>query len=178
MTSLKRWMFAGIVAFTILGFFLHYLFTWTAGSRLIGLFAPVNESVWEHLKLGYWSVVLFSIVEFPFVKRSINNYYFSKTIGVLVLEITIVSIYYGYTYIARENIFLIDIFSYVLGATFCQYITYIFLRLKTFPVIVTRISQITFISIGILFGLLTFYPPHLELFKDPNTKTFGINKEK
>ena len=167
-----------IIAIIILGFVLHYAFAWSDGSRIIGLFAPVNESVWEHLKLGYWSVVLFSMVEFLFVNRSVNNYYLSKTMGVLTLEITIIIIFYGYTYIAGKDIFLIDIFSYMLGATLCQHITYIFLKGKPFPILVNRISLIIFISIGILFGLLTYNPPHLELFKDPNNKTFGIAKEK
>jgi hypothetical protein len=178
MRSLKLWNLSGIIAIIILGFALHYLFTWTGGSRIIGLFAPVNESVWEHLKLGYWSVVLFSIVEFIFVNHRANNYYFSKTIGVLALEITIIIVFYGYTYIVQKDILLIDIFSYFLGATLCQYLTYIFVRAKPFPVRVNRISLIIFISIGILFGLLTFYPPRLELFKDPNNKTFGITKAK
>ena len=35
---------------------LHFLYTWLP-LPLIGLFAPVNESVWEHLKLLYWPVL-------------------------------------------------------------------------------------------------------------------------
>lgn len=178
MTSLKRWRLAGIITMTILGFCLHYLFSWTGGSKIIGLFVPVNESVWEHLKLGYWSVVLFSIVEYLPTKHSVNNYYFAKTIGVLSLEITILIIFYGYNFIAGKDIFLIDIFSYILGVVSCQYLTYIFLRLEPFSMFINRISLAIFISLGVLFGVITYYPPHVALFKDPNNKTYGITNEK
>jgi hypothetical protein len=178
MNSLKRWRLAGIITITISGFGLHYLFSWTDDSKIIGLFVPVNESVWEHLKLGYWSIVLFSIVEYLFVNRSVNNYYYAKTIGVLALEITIIILFYGYTLITGKDIFLIDIFSYILGAILCQYLTYRFLRLEPFSMLVNRISLIAFISIGVLFGVLTYHPPHTALFKDPNNNTYGIAREK
>lgn len=178
MNRLKQWRLSGIITLTILGFGLHYLFSWTDDSKIIGLFVPVNESVWEHLKLGYWSVVLFSIVEYLFVIRSVNNYYLAKTLGVLALEMTIIIIFYGYTFIARKDIFLIDIFSYILGVILCQYFTYIFFRLKPYSTRINRISVAVFILIGILFGVLTYYPPHTGLFKDPNNETYGITKEK
>jgi hypothetical protein len=44
--------------------------------------------------------------------------------------------------------------------------------------LVNRISLIAFISIGVLFGVLTYYPPHTALFKDPNSNTYGIAREK
>ena len=178
MNSLKHWRLAGIITIIILGFLLHYIFSWTSGSKIIGLFVPVNESVWEHLKLGYWSVVLFSIVEFFPIKHSVNNYWFAKTIGVLALEITIVIIFYGYTFISGKIIFQVDIFSYILAAILCQYLTYIFLRLKPFSKTLNRLSLAMFILLGVLFGVLTYYPPHIAIFKDHNNNTFGITKEK
>jgi hypothetical protein len=178
MNSLKRWRLAGIITITILGFCLHYLFSWTDGSKISGLFVPVNESVWEHLKLGYWSVVLFSIVEYLPIKNGLNNYYFAKTVGILSLEITIVIIFYGYTFIVGKDIFLIDILSYILGVISCQHLTYIIFKLEPFSMFINRISLAIFISLGVLFGVLTYYPPHIALFKDPNNKTYGITKEK
>ncbi len=178
MNSLKRWRLAGIITLTILGFVLHYLFSWTNGSKIIGLFVPVNESVWEHLKLGYWAVVLFSIAEHIFATRSVNNYFPAKTTGVLVLAMTIIILFYGYTSIARKDILLIDIFSYILGVILCQYVTCIFFRLKPFSMLVNRISLAVFISTGILFGVLTYYPPHTALFRDPTNETYGITQEK
>lgn len=178
MSSLKKWRFAGIITIISLGFLLHYVYPWTDASKIVGLFVPVNESVWEHLKLGYWSVVLFSIAEYLQLKNSVNNYYLAKLIGVLTLEITILLIFYGYTFIAGENIFLMDISSYVMGVVVCQHLTYNLFQLKQFPKFFDRISPVAFIAIGILFGVTTCYPPHAVIFMDNSTKTFGISKEK
>lgn len=178
MNSLNQWRFAGVITIISLGFLLHYLYSWTGNSKIVGLFVPVNESVWEHLKLGYWSVVLFSIAEYLKIKNSINNYYFAKLIGVLAFEITILLIFYSYTFIAGKNIFLIDIFSYITGAIVCQYFTHKFFRLKPFLKFFNGISLAAFIAIGVLFGVTTFYPPRVAIFKDTNTNTFGFSKEK
>ncbi len=40
---------------------LHELYEWTGEKLAIGLFAPVNESVWEHLKLAFYPVILLMI---------------------------------------------------------------------------------------------------------------------
>lgn len=178
MNTLKRWRLTGIIIITILGFVLHYLFSWTDGSKIVGLFVPVNESVWEHLKLGYWSLVLFSIIEYLPIKNNVRNYYLAKTLGVLSLEMTIVIIFYGYTFIAHKQILLIDILAYILGVIACQYLTYKVFRCEPFSVLMNSISLAMFISLAVLFGVMTYYPPHIALFTDPRNKTYGINREK
>lgn len=178
MSILKQWRFVGIITIISLGFLLHYIYFWTGTSKIVGLFVPVNESVWEHLKLGYWSVVLFSIAEYLQIKNSVNNYSFAKLIGVLALEITILLIFYGYTFIVGKNIFLMDIFSYIMGVIVCQYLTYNLFQLRPFSKFFNRISLVAFIAIGILFGVTTYYPPHAAVFMDNSTKTYGISNEK
>ena len=178
MSSLKQWRFAGIITIISLGFLLHYIYSWTGPSKIVGWFVPVNESVWEHLKLGYWSVVLFSIAEYKQIKNSVHNYYVAKLIGFVSLEITILVIYYGYTFIVSTNILLLDILSYITGVIVCQYLTYKLFQIQSFSTMFNRISLVVFIAIGILFGVATYYPPHIAIFMDKSTTTYGIGKEK
>lgn len=178
MDSLKQWRFAGVLTLTILGFLLHYLYTWTGASKIIGLFVPVNESVWEHLKLGYWSVVLFSVIEYFQVSYRVNNYYLAKLVGVLAMEIAIIIIYFSCAYFTGKDIFLLHISSYIISAIICQYLTHLLFRMRSFSNLVNRISLAAGIAIGVFFGAVTYYPPHISLFKDNNNNTYGINKEK
>lgn len=178
MDTIKEWTKSGIIAIIILGFLLHSVYSWTDSLNIIGLFAPVNESVWEHLKLGYWSVVLFSIAEYSHIRDRVNNYFVAKIIGVVVLELMIIIIYYSYNLISNKNILLIDISSYIIGTVFCQYIAYLLFRVKSLSLTFNRISLALFIALGILFGVTTYHPPHIGLFKDNHTKTFGIHKER
>ncbi len=172
------WRLTGILTIIWLGFLLHLLFDWTNRFEIIGLIAPVNESVWEHLKMGYWSVVLFSIPEYAKIKNHINNYFFAKTIGVLAFELIIVLIYYGYTCILGIDIFWIDISSYIIGAVVCQYLTYVVFKQREYASWINTLSISLFIGIGILFAVATYYPPHVSIFKDNNTNTYGIRNEK
>ena len=48
----KRFWLAFVIA-VLAGTGLHFLYD-VCPAPLVGLFAPVNESVWEHLKLLYW----------------------------------------------------------------------------------------------------------------------------
>lgn len=46
----------------ILGVVLHFTFEWSNNNILVGTFSPVNESIWEHLKLLFfpmWILVAF-----------------------------------------------------------------------------------------------------------------------
>ena len=66
--KIKLWTISGTVAIILLGTVLHYFYPWFGENRILGAFVPVNESVWEHLKLGYWGLLLFSIPEFFQIK--------------------------------------------------------------------------------------------------------------
>ena len=49
--SLTHWQIAGFFFVSVVGTLLHFLFEWRGESRLVALIAPVNESIWEHMKL-------------------------------------------------------------------------------------------------------------------------------
>lgn len=55
----KRFVIA-FVAAALLGTVMHFVYGWFP-HPLVGLIAPVNESVWEHLKLLFWPFLLAAI---------------------------------------------------------------------------------------------------------------------
>lgn len=52
---------AGILSVSLLGTLLHFTYRWSGRNPLIGLIAPVNESVWEHMKLLFFPMLLFGL---------------------------------------------------------------------------------------------------------------------
>ena len=54
---MKRYDWLGLGIACALGTVAHFLYVWFP-SALLGLFVPVNESVWEHLKLLFWPTIL------------------------------------------------------------------------------------------------------------------------
>lgn len=172
----KKISFVGIISITLLGVILHYVYDWTNKTLLFTPFVPVNESVWEHLKLGFYGLILFSIFEYKYVIKRVNNYFLAKLLGVLLLEMTIVIIFYTYNFFSKGSILWVDISSYVLGVIGCQYLTqYIYLK-KEISKKLNLAALIFLFSFVILFSLFTYYPPKFPIFKDNNNNTFGINK--
>ena len=48
---------------SIVGALLHFVYEWSNHNNIISLFAAVNESTWEHIKMGLSSALLFSIFD-------------------------------------------------------------------------------------------------------------------
>ena len=53
----------GFLGITVVGALLHNAYLCTAPFPLFALIATVNESVWEHLKMGYWAVLIYALIE-------------------------------------------------------------------------------------------------------------------
>jgi len=52
----------GYIAVTVLGTLLHFVYGWSSSNMLVGLFAAVNESTWEHMKLAFYPMLIFSVI--------------------------------------------------------------------------------------------------------------------
>ena len=164
----------GIVFIIIFGSILHFTFEWSGGNAVFGVFSAVNESVWEHLKLGFWPAIVFTLVEFKYLRKETNNFMFAKTIGVYLIPITIVVIFYSYTAIIGESVLVIDILSFVLAVVVGQLVSYRLLTGKRLPYNLDLVSLIALTLLGLAFVIFTFYPPQLGLFQDPITGGYGL----
>lgn len=171
--KINKWENLGILWIIIIGSLFHFTYKWSNNNIIVGMFSPVNESVWEHLKLGYWSLILYSIIEYPFIKKYINNFFLGKALGIATLEATIIIIFYSYTAITKKNILWIDISSYVVGAILCQLVSRSIIKKKASKTFETA-GLILLILIGFVLIFFTFYPPKFPIFMDPITKTYGI----
>ena len=54
---------AGILFTLIIGTLLHFTYEWSGENPFVALYSPVNESVWEHLKLLFFPVLLYTFFE-------------------------------------------------------------------------------------------------------------------
>jgi hypothetical protein len=164
---------AGFLWLVFIGSLLHFTFQWSNNSVVVGLFSPVNESIWEHLKMGYWALIFFIPLEYPMVRKKTLSYFFSRAAGVLVLESFIVLFFYTYTAFTGKPVLWVDISTYVMACFLCQVTV---LKLENNPR--TAKHEKTGIGIlallGLVFILFTFYPPHYGIFREMSTGSYGI----
>lgn len=174
MNKLLRWEIAGIFIIFFVGTSLHFVFEWTNYWRPAALIAAVNESTWEHFKMAFWPGLLFAIVEFQFLKKMAANFFFAKFIGLLVMPIVTVILFYGYTGITGHHILIFDIFIFFSSVTIGQLTSYKIMTIKELGVSVNRGAFVGLLVMTLLFSLLSYYPRKNFLFRHPESDEYGI----
>lgn len=164
----------GMILIIVLGSLFHFTFELSGGDPVVGAFSAVNESVWEHLKLVFWPALVFMLIEYTRLSKTVNNFALAKTAGVYLAVAVIPIVFYSYTAITGQSIFLIDIITFVFAVIVGQVLSYKLLTQRRISESFGRISLGLLILLGVAFVLFTFYPPQLTIFMDPITGRYGI----
>ena len=93
--SIGLWALGGFAVTSLCGTLLHFLYDWTDGSILVSPFSGVNESTWEHMKLLFWPMFLFALVQRLFFKDH-DNYWCIKVAEILLGLVLIPVLFYTY----------------------------------------------------------------------------------
>ena len=124
MKQLKKYIIIGIIFVLITGTLAHFFYEWTGNNYVTGLFTPVNESVWEHMKLLFFPMLIYLFVVF-FKLRSDNPCIISAfCFGILLGTFLIPVFFYAYTSILGRNIFALDVGIFVLSTLIAFYSVY------------------------------------------------------
>ena len=174
--SLSFWQFAGFVFTCAFGTFLHFLFDITNQNVIASLFSAVNESIWEHMKLLYFPMFIFAIIESRYFKDEYQNFWCAKAIGFLAGLISIPLIYYFYTGAFGVNADWFNILIFFIAAAISFYIETKIIKNGRQCFISPTVSKIVILILGILFIIFTFCTPKIPLFKDPLDSTYGFFK--
>ena len=94
---LIRWEWGGAVFTAIMGTLLHFAYEWSGGNPLAAVVGSVNESIWEHMKLLFVPVFVWSVVQLWFHGRNYPNFLAARTAAVLAGLTLIPVLYYTYT---------------------------------------------------------------------------------
>ena len=155
---------AGILFVSVLGTLLHFTYRWSGRNPLIGLIAPVNESVWEHMKLLFFPMLLFGLWSLKGVTDPCRTSAFHA--GLLMGPLLIPVLFYSYTKLLGRNFVVLDIalfYSSVIAA-------FLIYRRLSGNCLLGKYSHVTSMAVFLLlicFLLFTYFPPGFSIFKDP-----------
>lgn len=172
-----KWILFGIPFVIIAAFPLHFLYERSNNNLFVGLFAPVNESVWEHLKLVFWPILLWWGLGYSILKNKIDKekWFVSLAISQISCVLFIVSFFYVYTgAFGIESLFL-DILSLVLGVIVSQLLAVHIYKYSHPSRFIFYVSISLIIIMACSFIYFTFNPPHIPMFLDPISGKYGIN---
>lgn len=163
-----------IVFSIILGTILHFTYPYSGSNTLVGLFSAINESTWEHLKLVFFPMFITTNIGYYFFKNSVPNFFCSRAIGILVAISFIVVFFFTYTGILGSNFAILDISSFIFAIILGEYVS--FKKIINKKSCNKRILGLIIGFLFIAFIIFTFIPPKINLFKDPISHTYGIQK--
>ena len=167
------WQLMGFAVTSLGGTLLHFLYGWLGEAKWIAPFSGVNESTWEHMKLLFWPMLAFAIVQ-SFFFRDRTDFWCIKLRGILLGISLIPVIFYTYNGVIGKSPDWLNIAIFFV----CAAITYIY-EAKQFNMNASACKRkalaiAPLYLIAILFALFTFLTPELGIFKDPLTGTYGI----
>ena len=171
------WQIGGFIFTSILGTFLHFLFDLSGGNIVSALFSAVNESIWEHMKLIFYPMLVFSVAEWYKVSKTKSNFWCVKLMGVLTALLIIPVLYYTYTGILGKSADWFNITIFFIAAGVAYFLEFKLLENNKFCPLSRRLSIAILVTLAIVFTVFTFQPPEIPLFQDPQTGTYGYQKD-
>ena len=171
-SKFSNWQIAGFVFTSVIGTLMHFAYDWSGQSVIVAPFSAVNESIWEHIKLIYFPMLLFSIIEYKYIGKNFKNFWCVKVIGSIIGVVLIPILYYTYTGIIGKSIDWLNIVIFFVTAAVIYYVEtrLISKELKCNP----KVAILILILIGVAFIVFTWFTPQIPLFQDPINKTYGI----
>jgi len=173
--NFKKMIIINSIIIFLLCFLSHFMYEWFS-TPIISIFFPVNESIWEHMKMLYTTILLYGIIEYFILKKfdiKNNNFIlatFLKAISAIPIYLIIFIPLYK---LFGENMF-ISISVMLLVIIIVNFIEFLLLRYQEIPY--QKIIGISFIIIVyIIMGILTYNPPKQELFYDMKAEKYGIS---
>lgn len=171
--NLSLWRFAGFSLVSLAGTLLHFLYDWTNGSIFVAPFSAVNESTWEHMKLLYFPLLVFAIIQRGFFKEY-ENFWYVKLIGAALGLASIPVLFYTYNGAFGKSPDWVNIAIFFVSVAIVFSVeTYLF-RNDLLCHKKNKIAFFVLCFIGVLFIAFTFITPSIPIFMDPLTEEYGI----
>lgn len=150
----------------------HFLYDLSGKKLIVGLFNPVNDSVWEHLKLMFFPFLLWWIVIYLIKNRKydipLNSWIESAAVSLVAAPFSVVLLFYGYKgALGIESVFidiLLAFISYYIALCVASH----FLEYSVPNKCAAIVSVIIIVIIFAAFIVFTINPPRLPIFSSNN----------
>ena len=172
---LDGWSLAGFLTVSVLGTLAHFCYEWSGRKLLVGAFCAVNESTWEHMKLLFFPVLLFTMVQLAAAKERDGAVPAARAVSVTAGLALIPALYYTYTGVWGRHVMWADIAIFYLAAALVFWLdTRLRRRQRLWKTWQQTAGLVWLWVLAFPFVWWTFRPPHIGIFLDPVTGGYGI----
>ncbi len=167
------WQLIGFAVTVLGGTLLHFLYDLTNKAVWVAPFSGVNESTWEHMKLLFWPMFIFAIMQ-SFFFKDYENFRCVKLCGTLIGLVAIPVIFYTYNGVIGKSPDWVNIAIFFVSAAIAYFYEAKQIKSGNMSCKSPKGSILALSVIALLFVLFTFRTPEINIFRDPITGTYGI----
>lgn len=163
-------IFLNTIILGIVAVFSHFAYDLSGENIIVGLFNPVNESVWEHLKFMFFPFLLWWIAIYLIKNKKCNiplkTWIVSAAVSLVVAPLSVVLLFYSYTGALGIHSVIIDILLVFVCYFIALSVAAHFLKYSEPNKWAVIVSVIVIAFIFIAFIVFTFNPPQFPIFYD------------
>ncbi len=154
----------GILVLFAVGSLFHFLYSLTGECFIIGLFVPINESIFEHTKMVVLPIFIWWFIFYLFRKKDlfVNAWFTSAIIAMISAIIAIPMLFYFYSQAFGIESLVIDILILLVSLAIGQILGLHYYRHG--KGIEYHFAIVLMIVIIILFAFFTINPPAFPIF--------------
>ncbi len=167
MQPIKKFTVIGTIFVLLTGTLAHFVYEWSGNNYIVGLFTPVNESVWEHMKLVFFPMLLYGLFMIYRIKEDCPCITSALCMGILTGTLLVPILFYAYTGILGKDIFILDIGTFIVSVLTAFLIFYkltVSCKLESHTFFLCVLVCVLFVC----FLAFTYYPPDAGIFKVPD----------
>lgn len=110
-----RWQVLLTAAFVIsAGSLLHFAWEWSGRNSFVAVFAAINESTWEHLKLAFWPAFLVALLQLKFYAKA-PGFLLTTAVRCALPALLIILLFYGYTWLLGRHCLIADLLVFAVS---------------------------------------------------------------
>ena len=165
MNKLKHYMIIGIIFTIVAGIIGHFVYEWTGGNFVAGLFFPVNESTWEHMKLVFFPMLLYSLFAERRLKDESECISKAFSLGILAGTFAIPVFFYTYSGILGYNLAWLNILTFAVSVII-GFIVACFVAKNCKNDKWSMVLKVIIFGLVIAFMVFSYNPPDIGLFAE------------
>ena len=170
-------MWYSIIFIFCIGSLFHFLYEISGHNKIVALFAAVNESTWEHIKMALSSMFIWSLHD-GYMYGDYSNYFIGKTLSLIIVIAFIIAVFYTYTTFTKKPVLFVDILTFFGAIYLAQKVFYLIIEANPLGFTYQYISVVILFIIFGSYMVLTLLPLKNFIFQDPITKKYGIIRKK
>ena len=174
--SIFIWEIITFILICLISSIIYLKFDYQDTNNIYKLFVPVNDSLWERIKVLIGPALLLMLVESLLIEIS-PNFMFSKLISLIVMALTNPLFFIMYFNFSKWDMIVINVLTTVSSALIGLLVSIWVLSISILSDVIIYISAIGLLMIILFYICATFFQTDDLLFMDPITKKRTLKKD-